>query len=312
MLLTASTTRPTGSGSGLTDTYTYQWSGPGVPAGTTGPTLTVNPTALGTNTYTVTATGTTQFNCSATNTVNIQVVAPPTVVATTDNAFACSGGAAVLTALATPPTGFTDTYTYTWTGGGLPANTTGASITVRPTATTTYTVTAAGSAQSGCSSTATVTVTANPALTASFTTADSLGTSGQRTNRPPVRFTFTNSTSTTGQAPAATYTYQWTYQRVRDIAGINVGGTETTFSTLRTPAPLELASSGSYLIRLRVTPSINGTACPASSVVSAYRHRARYPGAQRYHAKQRRLERCVPGVVGRDFQQNRDLQPLGS
>ena len=161
VLLSASAVRPPGAGSTLQDTYAYAWSGPGVPSGTTGSTLTVAPTTLGVNTYTVTATGTSQFGCSNTATVQVTVVPPPTVVATTNNAFVCSGSPATLTAAASNPA-LNDTYIYTWTGNGVPVGTTGAALTVRPTATTTYTVSAVGGASTGCAATSTVTVQVNP------------------------------------------------------------------------------------------------------------------------------------------------------
>ena len=264
--LTVSAVRPTGAGSTLPDTYTYTWSGPGVLPNTTttNTTLTVSPVTLGVNTYTVTATGTAQFNCSNTTTVQVTVVPPPVVVATTVNTFVCPGGTANLVALATPPTGFTDTYTYTWTGGGLPAGTTGAAIAVKPTATTTYTVTATGGAQTGCAATAMVTVQVPPpAITADFATADSLGTNGQRTTRPPVTFTFTNKTSTTGVSnlPTASFGYKWTYQRVRDVKNGAVSEPETIFSTQATPAPLTLPVAGYYIIRLTATANVGGAPC---------------------------------------------------
>ena len=269
VLLTGTTVRPPGSGSTLPDTYTYQWSGPGVPATATGSTLTVTPTTLGLNTYTLTATGTARFNCSAIQTVQVDVVAPPTLVALTDNAFICPGGTANLQATATPAPNFTDSYTYRWTGAGVPANTTGATLAVRPTATTTYTVVATGNLQTGCASTSTVTVSVPPALVADFIAADSVGLTGQRTSRPPVRFTFTNRTSTAGQPNAATFTYRWTYQRIRDVTGATVSGEPETafvpFTSGGGAVPLQLTASGSYRIRLTATATVSGTACPAST-----------------------------------------------
>ena len=265
--LTGSTTRPAGAGSTLADTYTYQWSGPGVPANATGATLIVTPTAIGVNTYTLTSTGTSRYNCSATQTVQVQVVPQPTLTATTDNAFVCPGGTANLRATATAPNGFSDNYTYTWTGGGLPAGTTGATLAVRPTATTTYTVTATGNAQTGCVNTATVQVQVPPALQADFVTADSVGTNGQRTSRPPVRFTFTNRTVISAQPAGATFNYRWTYQRIRDITGASVSDPETVFNgpalpaTTPAPDPLQLGVAGVYRIRLTATATVAGAAC---------------------------------------------------
>ncbi|WP_201985970.1 gliding motility-associated C-terminal domain-containing protein [Hymenobacter rubidus] len=267
--LTALASRPTGVGSTLNDTYTYAWSGPGITgANSTGATITVNPTTLGINTYTVTATGQTQFNCSNTQTVTVEVVAPPTVAVTTNNAYICPNGTATLTALATPAANFSDTYTYTWTTGGAngPVVGTGASIAVKPTTTTVYTVTAVGSVQTGCSVTGTVTVNVTPALVAGFTSSAALGANGQPTSKPPVSFTFVNTTDTkvTGQSPTATFTYVWTYQRIKDIANVDVSAPEVTFSTQQTPAPLKLEASGTYRIRLTATANVGGAACAAT------------------------------------------------
>lgn len=77
--LRATATRPPGTGSTLNDTYTYRWSGPGIAANTTGATVTVQPTALGLNTYTVIASGASPYGCTATSTVPVQTV--PVVMA---------------------------------------------------------------------------------------------------------------------------------------------------------------------------------------------------------------------------------------
>jgi gliding motility-associated-like protein len=263
VLLTADAVRPTGTGSTLPDTYTYRWSGPGVPANATGKTFTVNPTALGVNTYTVTATGQSQFNCSNTSTVTVTVVPPPTI--TVSNAIACPGGTATLTAMATPATNFNDVYTYTWTGGNLPAGTTGATITVRPTGSTTYTVTATGRAQTGCAVTRTVLVETPPALAVDFEASDALDANNRPTSKPPVIFNFKNTTNVANQVTGSTYSYVWTYQRIADIAGNSVSlETPTTFSTASTPAPLTLQVSGTYRIRLTGNANLSGGTCASN------------------------------------------------
>ena len=107
----------------FTDTYIYTWTGTGVPAGTTGPTLTVRPTT--TTTYTVTAVGDVQTGCAVAGTVTVNVT--PAVVplfAATDSLNAANQRTAVrppvkylfanLTneALITDPTA---AFTYRWT-----------------------------------------------------------------------------------------------------------------------------------------------------------------------------------------------------
>ena len=265
VVLSAAAVRPPGAGSALQDTYTYTWSGPGVQLGASGSTFTVTPTALGVNTYTVVATGSSQFGCSNSSTVQVTVVPPPTVAVTTNNAFICPGGSANLAAAAANAApGFSDTYTYTWSGTGVPAGTTGPALTVRPTATTTYTVSAVGNTSTGCAVTGTVTVQVPPALVANFATTDSLGTNGQRTDRPPVVFTFTNGTPINTSGPVATFTYSWTYQRIRDVANVAVTELTTTFGSGAFSPKLTLNVAGYYRIRLTANVNLGGTACAST------------------------------------------------
>ncbi|MGY3091396.1 gliding motility-associated-like protein [Hymenobacter sp. UYAg731] len=259
--------RPTGAGSTLSDAYTFAWTGPGIVGNATDSVVTVRPTTRGINNYSVVVTGRNQFNCSATTTAQVEVVAPPTVRATTTNTYICPSGTATLQGSATSAS-LTDTYTYSWSGAGVAAGTTGATITVRPTVTTRYIVTARGLSQYGCSDTASVVVRVTPAVLSSFTTADSVGLTGQHTNRPPVIFTFKNNTVTNapGQSPTTTVTYAWTYQRVRDIAGVGVNESVTAFGgNTATPTPLQLGLAGYYVVRLTTTATVGGAACAAST-----------------------------------------------
>jgi gliding motility-associated-like protein len=66
--LTATASRATDA---LTDNYTYSWTGPGVPANTTGSSITVTPAAAGT--YTVVARGDARYACEATNQISLSV-----------------------------------------------------------------------------------------------------------------------------------------------------------------------------------------------------------------------------------------------
>lgn len=259
--------RPTGAGSTLNDTYTFAWTGPGIVGTGRDSVVTVRPTTRGINNYSVVVTGSNQFNCSATTTAQVEVVAPPTVRATTNNAYICPSGTATLQGSATSAS-LTDSYTYTWSGAGVAAGTTGASLVVRPTVTTRYIVTATGLSQYGCSDTASVVVRVTPAVQSSFTTADSVGLNGQRTNRPPVIFTFKNNTVTNapGQSPTTTVAYAWTYQRVRDIAGVRVSDAVTPFGgNTATPTPLQLGMSGYYVVSLTTTATVGGSACASST-----------------------------------------------
>ena len=273
VLLTGSATRLAGTpGSNLTDTYTYRWTGPNVPANTTGATLTVRPTTVGINTYTLTANGAAPYGCAATTTVQVEVVPPPTVRVTTNNVYICPGGSASLQATASAPAGFTDVYTFRFSpaNGLAPADQAMANPTVRPTVTTRYLVTAAGNAQTGCADTASVVVRVLPGVLARFTTADSVGLNGQHTSRPPVVFTFRDVSVTSGLPQGSTTTYKWTYQRIRGIDSQPVAGTETTFGNNKpAPDPLKLDIAGYYRIRLTTTVSINNggvlTSCSSST-----------------------------------------------
>ena len=264
--------RPAGSGSNLTDTYTYRWTGPSVPATATTQNLTVNPTTLGVNTYVLTANGASPYGCDATTTVSVEVVPPPAVRLTTSTVYICAGSTASLQASATAPANFTDAYTYRFdaANGLAAADLTKPNPTVSPTVTTRYRVTASGNPVTGCADTASVVVRVLPGVVANFTTRDSVGLNGQRTSRPPVVFTFTNTSATTGAVAGAVTSYVWEYQRIRDITGAAVSGEPLTVfgGNTATPAPLTLGLSGFYRVRLTTQVSIGSgataVACAAS------------------------------------------------
>ena len=272
VLLTGNATRPAGAGSTLTDTYTYTWSGPGVPANTTGRTLTVRPTTRGINTYTLTANGASPYGCASTTTVQVEVVAPPTVRVTTNNAYICAGSTATLQATGTAPTGFTDTYTYSFApaNGLATADQTKANPTVNPTVTTRYRVTVSGNPQSGCSDTASVVVRVLPGVRAGFGIVSALDLNGQKTNHPPVVYTFRDSSAVTGLAQGSTTTYKWTYERIADAAGAPVSSSPTTFSTSALASPLRLEVSGTYRIALTSTVSITSGGTLVSCTPSTF------------------------------------------
>jgi len=263
VVLTAATTRPAGVGSNLNDVYTYRWSGPGVTASTPGvntATLTVSPTT--TTTYTVAVTGASPYGCANTTTSQITIVPRPAVSLTTSNAYVCSGSPATLTASARAPQGFTDTYTYRFApaNGLATADLTKPNPTVNPTVTTRYFVTITGNPLSGCADTTSVVVRVLPTVTASFTASGALDApvNGKPTTRPPVYFTFNNTTTSSGGVSVASV---WTYQRVRDILGDPVSDSPITFSNATAPTPLQLAQAGYYTITLTTTASGFGQTC---------------------------------------------------
>lgn len=116
----------------------YTWS-----TGANSSSIIITPTAN--VTYTVNGTVGT---CSGSKTVNVIVVANPTVNATSSSSIICTGNSATLIA--------SGGSVYNWNPGGA----TSTAYVVTPTITTTYTLT--GSNLSGCSDTETITVTVSP------------------------------------------------------------------------------------------------------------------------------------------------------
>ncbi|MBU6119992.1 gliding motility-associated C-terminal domain-containing protein [Hymenobacter siberiensis] len=256
--------------------YTYQWTasagGTGLPVVTNVQNIAVKPTVTTRYFLSIAPTlGFAQGACGDTTSILVRVVAPPVARVVTNNAYICPGGTATLQASATTTGSPVGTYTYAFraANGLATADLTKANPTVNPTVTTRYYVTASGSAPTSCTDTASVLVRVLPGVVANFTTADSVGLNGQRTNRPPVIFTFKDASTITGLPQGAATTYKWTYERVRDIANNRVTGTETAFGTTSaTPGPLQLGIAGYYRIRLTTVVSIvNGgvtTTCTPS------------------------------------------------
>jgi len=129
---------------------TYAWSpGTGL-SGTTGASVTANPSA----TITYTVTGTDANGCTNNGTATVTVVSNPTV--SVNSATICSGSSATLSA-----NGATN---YTWSPGTGLSSTNGASVSANPGATTAYTITGTVGT---CSASNTCTVTVNPLPTVS-------------------------------------------------------------------------------------------------------------------------------------------------
>ncbi|UPT66456.1 MAG: T9SS type A sorting domain-containing protein [Sphingobacteriales bacterium JAD_PAG50586_3] len=178
---------------------TYTWSpGTGL-SGTTGATVTANPTQ--TRTYTITGTAN---GCTGTTTKVVTVTPIPVVAVTPANTAICAGGSVALTA-----TGGT---TYTWSPATGLSSTTGATVTASPTSTQTYTITGTTSGCSG-TTTKTVTVTPLPALTATAT--DNSLCAGESTTL-----------NVTGGG-----TYTWTGNGLNQSSGASVGATPTQTTT---------------------------------------------------------------------------------
>jgi hypothetical protein len=131
---------------------TYTWSPATGLSGTTGSSVTANPT---TNT-TYTITGTDGNGCINTTTVDV-TVNPLPLVAASSNVTICEGASTTLTA--------SGASTYTWSPSTDLSATSGSSVTASPTSSITYTVT--GTDANGCINTDQVDVTVTPLPTIS-------------------------------------------------------------------------------------------------------------------------------------------------
>ncbi len=143
-------TTVTGTGSGGTGPYSYNW----LPVNQAGSSIQVCPTA--TTTYTVVITD--ANNC--TSSASVQVVVNPPLAVTTTGGTICAGANTNISASGSGGSG--SGYTYTWNTGQ-----TGTPVTVNPTVTTIYTVTLTDNCGSP-SVTNTVQVTVNPLPTVQF------------------------------------------------------------------------------------------------------------------------------------------------
>ncbi len=261
----------------LPDSSKVQWTvAPGLnPSDVNKDTIVVRPTQ--TTRYRYTVTGRTRFNCNDTASVLVRVLPQPIVKATAATPYICPGGTVTLTVTTTPPPGTNDTYDYAWSGSGLVLNT-GASVDAHPTVDTRYRVVATGKSQFGCSDTASVVVHIAPLAVAEFAVKDSLNASGQHTTKPPVYFTFTNTSRVATPNPAniALSGYSWTYQRDFDIQGGSLNETPVLFSTRADGIPnvaipsnpqadpskgLKLDQAGQYTIKLKTSASVNNQNC---------------------------------------------------
>ncbi len=182
---------------------TYIWSPATGLSGTTGSTVTANPTSD--QTYVVT--GTDANGCVNSTTHSITINALPTI-SVSGNSNICEGSSTSFTA-----SGAT---IYSWSPATNLSGTTGSTITATPTSTTTYTVT--GIDFHGCSNTTnhTINVFAKPTTT-SFT--------------GPNEVLLDSKASYTVTSPIATSTYQWTYTHF-DQTPVEANGTllDVTFN----------------------------------------------------------------------------------
>lgn len=209
---------------------TYTWSPSTGLSGTTGASVTANPTT--TQTYTIT--GTTN-GCSGTTTKTVTVTPLPVVTVTPATAAICAGSNVVLTA-----TGGT---TYTWSPSTGLSGTTGASVTATPASTQTYTITAT---TNGCNGTTTKTVTVTPLPVITVTPANTTICAGNNvtlTATGGTTYTWSPSTGLSGTT-GATVTANPGSTQTYTITGTTNGCSGTTTKTVTvTPAPTLTASA---------------------------------------------------------------------
>jgi subtilisin family serine protease len=213
---------------------TYTWSPATGLSGTTGATVTANPTT--TQTYTIT--GTTS-GCSGTTTKTVTVTPLPVVTVTPANTTICAGGSVVLTA-----TGGT---TYTWSPATGLSGTTGATVTASPTGTQTYTITGT---TNGCSGTTTKTVTVNPAPTLTATAVDNSLCAGESTVLNVTgggTYTWTGSglSGNSGASVTATPSQTTTYNVSSTVSGCT--GTTTVSVTVNQLPTVGVSASNNNL-----------------------------------------------------------------
>lgn len=196
-----------------TGAVTYTWN-PGAVIGTP---IVITPTA--TTVYTVT--GTNALGCTNSRTINVAVVANPTVNAVANPTSVCAGVSATLSA-----SGATS---YTWAPGAL----TGTNVVVTPTASTTYTV--SGRNASGCIATNTVDLNVTPAVTVTPVASPSIICSGNSSTLSATGTTsYTwNPGALTGSLVAVSPSVTTTYS-VTGINGFGCTNTKTVSVTIST------------------------------------------------------------------------------
>jgi gliding motility-associated-like protein len=196
--LTCTALSGTVSASSSTPGVTYNWSGPGITAGGTTASASVNAAGVYTAIITDPSNG-----CATTATVNVTSnTAQPDVTPGGSPALNCSITSGNVTASST-----VGTVTYNWTGAGITSGGSAATATVNAAGTYTVTVT---DPSNGCTNTANVTVTSN--TTAPDVTPGSAQTITCSISAP----TISASSSTAGA------TYNWSG------AGITAGGTTSS------------------------------------------------------------------------------------
>ncbi len=213
---------------------TYTWSPSTGLSGTSGASVTANPTV--TTTYNVS--GTDASSCIQTQTVTVTVNSLPTISISPTSATICAGSSTTLTA--------SGASSYTWSPTtGLSAST-GASVTANPSSTTTYTVTGTGS--NGCTNTKTVVVNVNPVPSLTFSPSSPaicIGSTTTLTASGASTYTWSPSTglnTTSGATVSANPTVTTTYS-ISATGSNGCAGTQTLSVTVNALPTLTLSPS---------------------------------------------------------------------
>lgn len=233
----------------------YSWSPSTGLSGTTGSSVTANPTIS----ITYTVTGTAANGCTATSTVAITLLSRPNVIASAGSSNFCSGISTTLTA--------SGAITYAWNPSTGLSGTTGSSVMATPSTSTVYTV--IGTAGNGCTSSATVSLTVRTSPTVIATAGNSSICSGTNTLLSATgasTYVWSPSaglSSTTGSSVTATPAGSTTYT-VTGTAANGCTGSGTVFVTILT-RPTVTASGPTSAICLGANANL--TASGASSYV---------------------------------------------
>ena len=209
---------------------TYVWSPAAGLSGTTGTSVTANPTS--TTTYTIVGTAGT---CTASGTAVVTV--NPLPIITVPSATICVGNSTTLTA--------SGASTYSWTPATTVSPSVGTTVTAIPTSTQIYTIT--GTSAAGCVNTGTTSVTVNPLPTVTV-------------NNPTI--------CTGGTAvltPSGASTYSWSTGAT--TSGISVSPASTQIYTV-TGTTSSCTSTATSTVTVVTTPTVtvaSATICVGSS-----------------------------------------------
>ncbi|MBS1618219.1 MAG: hypothetical protein JST76_06850, partial [Bacteroidetes bacterium] len=200
-----SSTVLTGTVTGGTAPYTYQWSPATGLSSTTAISATANPSAAGSYLYTLNVTD--NNGCNASDTVRLTVW--PSVVASAGSAVAICNGSSTTIGGAPTASGGTSPFVYAWAPGTGLTSTTVANPVASPLLNTTYNVTVTDAHSCSATSSVAVTVNNNPLAHAG----------ANQTYCQPVTATITLGAVPAATGGSGTYSYTWS-----PVTGLNNAG----------------------------------------------------------------------------------------